>query len=182
MIEKNDSQNSAPGTNLGNHDQAKRKLRKAGWICSSVGLVIMVLGLILLIYSVIMESYGAFFFLFAVIPGFLLLDLGVIFLFFGYMGAINRFMMSQSVPVTKDATNDMLHGTREETAKTVGAVVTEIRKEDKARFCPKCQTANESDAQFCKACGAPLLKTCSKCGQPNDADSVFCSKCGTPLP
>ena len=50
--------------------------------------------------------------------------------------------------------------------------------------CAQCNTPNDSDARFCKACGATMprpLPTCSQCGTVGDADARFCKHCGHAL-
>ncbi|MGH2454352.1 MAG: AAA family ATPase [bacterium] len=47
--------------------------------------------------------------------------------------------------------------------------------------CPRCDTENPSEAQFCMRCGTPLLRRCPVCGAPNPQDAHFCLRCGAPL-
>jgi uncharacterized OB-fold protein len=58
--------------------------------------------------------------------------------------------------------------------------------------CPKCGKKNSTGANFCYACGQPLLKEtelsakagtlpCPNCGQKNLADANYCYACGEPL-
>ncbi len=50
--------------------------------------------------------------------------------------------------------------------------------------CPKCGTANPSNAKFCSACGAKMeipTITCPKCKQPAPMGSKFCPNCGASL-
>lgn len=45
--------------------------------------------------------------------------------------------------------------------------------------CHACGKDNDSDAEFCKKCGANLSdRECGECGTKNDADAAFCKKCG----
>jgi len=48
--------------------------------------------------------------------------------------------------------------------------------------CERCGTQNDSDAVFCKRCGAAIVRslTCT-CGQANHCDADFCKRCGTSL-
>jgi hypothetical protein len=68
-------------------------------------------------------------------------------------------------------------GPRDRKAKKRG----EERREER-RECPKCQTLNRADAEWCKECGgrvAPL--TCAACGSANEPDAKFCIKCAAEL-
>jgi class 3 adenylate cyclase/tetratricopeptide (TPR) repeat protein len=47
--------------------------------------------------------------------------------------------------------------------------------------CPNCQTANETDLQFCTECGTPLALACRSCGHANRPGAKFCGRCGKPL-
>lgn len=49
--------------------------------------------------------------------------------------------------------------------------------------CPKCGTANDTDAIFCMKCGEKLDKPqfCKKCGEKVEYDMMFCPACGTRL-
>lgn len=52
------------------------------------------------------------------------------------------------------------------------------------RPCAQCNAPNDTDARFCKACGAALpkpLPTCSECGTVGDVDARFCKRCGHAL-
>jgi len=47
--------------------------------------------------------------------------------------------------------------------------------------CPKCQSENPVEANFCIECGAPLESCCPKCGAITPAAGKFCKKCGADL-
>jgi transcription elongation factor Elf1 len=74
------------------------------------------------------------------------------------------------------------------------------RERTKAKFsvkgkiilCPNCGKKNSAEANFCYACGEPLLKeikpsakagtiSCPNCGQKNLAEANYCFACGEPL-
>ena len=45
--------------------------------------------------------------------------------------------------------------------------------------CPKCNTAQAQQAQFCNQCGTSLVApSCNKCGTILAAGTKFCSQCG----
>lgn len=47
--------------------------------------------------------------------------------------------------------------------------------------CPRCETANEPDAEFCKSCGKPMRRSCLSCETSNEPDASFCKRCGAAL-
>src|SRR3972149_77190 len=47
--------------------------------------------------------------------------------------------------------------------------------------CPRCDTLNPPEAQFCMRCGTPLVQHCAVCGAENPLDAHFCLRCGAPL-
>ena len=47
--------------------------------------------------------------------------------------------------------------------------------------CPKCQTDNRYDAEFCRHCGLRLSKDCPKCGASNPHQFTYCTQCGQSL-
>lgn len=47
--------------------------------------------------------------------------------------------------------------------------------------CPKCQTDNLYDAEFCRHCGLRLAKDCPKCGATNPHQFLYCTQCGQSL-
>jgi len=44
--------------------------------------------------------------------------------------------------------------------------------------CPKCQTGNRKEAEFCKGCGNKLDVCCPECGNSIQPENRFCDKCG----
>jgi len=47
--------------------------------------------------------------------------------------------------------------------------------------CSRCQRESPSDAEFCPACGARLVRFCTECGNACSSLHRFCTKCGHPL-
>jgi len=47
--------------------------------------------------------------------------------------------------------------------------------------CPKCQTENREDAEFCMKCREKLELVCSQCGRIMPLLAIFCDKCGCSL-
>lgn len=53
---------------------------------------------------------------------------------------------------------------------------------ERRRECPDCKATNETDALFCKGCGARMApQGCPACSTMNEPDALFCKKCGDPL-
>ncbi len=139
-------------------------------------LIIRIVGGVLLLLGVVLTVVGAVDFFSAFgkreIPklfwlmmlGLPLIGIGAGFSFFGFSGAIQSYAAKESVPAVKplvSAASDAL--------------------QNKAISCPHCQTENDGDDKFCKACGKPLVKICDACGKPQDADAKFCGDCGKEL-
>lgn len=165
---------------LEDHKQSRHVFRILGWVFLGIGLLCEGIGLIN--FTAAMQTTEIpNLFMFCWIGGPFLFA-AFLFLSLGYMGAMARYQAGEQAPVAKDTTNYILNGTRDETAKTVAAVVKEVKNDDTpAPICPKCGVKNEAGAKFCDHCGAPLSKICPKCGESNDGDSTFCRKCGAPL-
>jgi ribosomal protein L40E len=165
-------------TNVGYPDQAakRKKLRVAGFISLGIGTTSMAIGIASLFSAMDGGFPNLFFLTFVGMP---FEFVGGVLLMFGYLGAVSRFQAGEAAPVAKDTANYLLDGTREETAKTVGAVAKNVKSS--GPICPKCGTLNEVGASYCDHCGASLNKTCSHCGEKNDPDSTYCRKCGEHL-
>lgn len=59
---------------------------------------------------------------------------------------------------------------------------TKKRASAERRECPSCQTLNQPDAEWCKACGARVAPlSCPACGRSNEPDARFCNKCAAEL-
>lgn len=75
---------------------------------------------------------------------------------YGYLGAWARYVAGEGAPVAKDAFNYLAEGTRPGVRNIAQAVGEGLAAARTARGCPRCQQANDSDARFCKHCGAAL--------------------------
>lgn len=101
---------------------------------------------------------------------------------FAYMGAVARYIASETMPVGKDAANYLVDGTRDsirDVATAIGEGIAAVQTTSTI-ICPRCGDANDAGANFCSQCGAPLAtsRRCSKCGKSNDVDARFCDHCG----
>jgi class 3 adenylate cyclase/tetratricopeptide (TPR) repeat protein len=47
--------------------------------------------------------------------------------------------------------------------------------------CPSCAQDNETGANFCEACAAPLPRTCGRCGHALSPSAKFCPACAHPV-
>jgi len=104
----------------------------------------------------------------------------------GFAGALARYQAQEIAPVGKDTFNYMADGTREGVTTIASAVAEGLRgasSTSSEKACPACATSNDTDARFCKACGAtlPTARICAGCGTSNDEDARFCDSCGKPL-
>src|SRR5204863_8779261 len=94
-----------------------------------------------------------------------------------YLGAGVRYVASEVAPIGKDVTNYMVEGTKgsiRDVATAIGEGFAAANSPHAVR-CQKCGAENETPANFCHECGAPLTKTkrCEKCGDLNDAGARF---------
>ena len=165
-----------------NNGKAKLVLRVVGFVCTGLGFVFIVIGLIDFFGA--MGGFGMPTDFWAFFVGAPLLFVGVSCLMFGYLHAFANYSAGETAPVAKDVTNYMLDGTREEFTKTVAGVTEAVKGEKpigEGPICPNCGTKNEPGALFCDNCGKPLGKKCPACGEVNDADATYCRKCGKRL-
>ncbi len=107
---------------------------------------------------------------------------------FAYMGAVTRYIANEVSPVGTDVINTVARDTKGSLREVAAAISsglrdgTDLPTADPAVACPACNTPNESDAHFCKGCGASLAKRqCSHCGDEAASDARFCDRCGQPL-
>jgi len=104
---------------------------------------------------------------------------------YGFMGAVARYSAQEIAPVSRDTINYVAQGV-EPAVTTVARAIKEGLSENGGSAevrCPACAEMNDSDARFCKDCGAVLCtsRICSKCGKENDAEAKFCDQCGVRL-
>lgn len=159
-----------------NHTKARTTLRIAGAAIMIPALVLIVIGMTDFFSSAASgEKPRLFFLLFIGMP---LLFAGAVCLLFGFMGALQSYAVSQTVPAQRDAAKYMLDGTREEVVKTVRAV-----KDDAAAkmTCPRCGGKYSDGDKFCPECGAPVGSACPSCGAAVPEGAKFCPDCGARL-
>src|SRR5262245_29964620 len=172
------SQHIDPG-----HENSRRPLRIIGPVVAGIGLVFTIIGI------------GSFFAAFGTgqMPGYFwcafvglpLLAVGLGICKFAFLGAVTRYVANEVAPVGKDVVNYMAAGTKDAVRDVAAAVGEGFRAGNAAAetkttlHCPKCRAANDSEAHFCKACGAALrARPCENCGHVNATDARFCVSCG----
>jgi hypothetical protein len=115
-----------------------------------------------------------------------LMAIGLVISKFGFLGAAARYLAGETAPVATDALNYVARGTKDSVREVAGAVAEGLRgggAEAGGVACPHCGHDNDSDANFCDDCGAPMPRSalCPACGRENDADANFCDGCGGAL-
>lgn len=153
---------------LKTNEKTIKKIRIVGFVLASIGLICLIVGMA----NFFNGNTGLFFLNFIGTPIF---GVGLMLICFSYMRKISELTASQTAPVTKDVTNYMLDGTRDEVVKTIKAA------SDKKIICPNCHSENDINARFCSSCGKPLIKKCPHCDELNDLDAKYCKNCGKEL-
>lgn len=154
------------------HESLKKKLKIGGTAVLAVGLVCAIVAFVDFFTSFANPEAGMPKLFFLGFIGMPLIAIGAIMLVFGFRREMGRFVKNESVPVVREAA--------EELTPTIGDVASAVRGDGKTE-CPYCHTANDVNSKFCKSCGKPIAKTCPYCGQTVDGDSAFCKNCGKRL-
>jgi hypothetical protein len=163
------------------HDDVRALLKSVGPAIAAIGLLLTVVGI-----ASFVSSFGTFEpprrFWCAVV-GLPILAVGLTISKFAYLGTIVRYMFGEVAPVSKDATNYIVAGTKDsirDVAAAMGEGFAAAGTLQRLR-CHNCNTDNDLTANFCDNCGAAIVKSrhCDKCGEQNDPDARFCDNCGT---
>ena len=165
------------------HSEMRNTLRVVGPAVVIAGLIFTGIGL-----GSFFSSFGGFEpprYFWCAFVGLPLIALGATICKFAFLGVVSRYMANEVAPVGKDVVNYMAEGTKGAVRDVAAAVGEGLRagapsKEVRVVRCHKCNADNETPANFCKGCGAPLAKTkpCPTCGELNDPDARFCDSCG----
>lgn len=165
------------------HKETRTVLRIVGPAVVGVGLLFIIIGL-----GSFFAAFGTFQpprYFWCAFVGIPLLGVGGAICKFAFMGAVSRYMAGEVAPVGKDVVNYMADGTKDAVRDVAAAIGEGISAaagagEVQVVCCHKCNENNEESANYCKSCGAALLKTkpCAKCGELNDPDARFCDHCG----
>jgi hypothetical protein len=168
------------------HDAVRDLLRVVGPGMVVVGLIFTLVGV-----GSFFSSFGTFSppsYFWCAFVGIPLIGVGAGICKFAFMGAVSRYIADEVAPIGKDVINYMAGETQDAVREVATAMGDGLRgtapaEQGRVAVCPKCHTANEASAHFCKGCGAPLTKSlrCPACGQANDADARFCDHCGRAL-
>jgi ribosomal protein L40E len=166
------------------HAPARDALRAFGPILVAVGLIFTVIGI-----GSFFASFGSFEpprYFWCAFVGLPLLGVGVGITKFAFLGAVTRYVASETAPVAKDTINYVAHGTKDAVREIASAVGEGLRSGGAPAAvlrCAACNAENDADARFCKGCGAVLTKgaPCSSCGEVNAPDARYCDNCGKAL-
>jgi len=165
------------------HTETRSALRVIGPCVLAAGLVFTLIG-----FGSFFASFGSFQppqYFWCAFVGLPLMAVGGAITRFAYLGAVTRYMADEIAPVGKDVINYMADGTKGAVRDLASAVgeglgLKPSAAESPAARCPQCDADNETSANFCKECGAPLAKSriCRACGHANAPDAQFCDHCG----
>jgi ribosomal protein L40E len=170
----NDEEKLNPG-----HSTTRDILRVVGPLLGAVGLIFTIAGIVSFF-----ASFGTFEpprYFWCAFVGLPLVALGVGITRYAFMGRMFRYVAGETAPVAKDTFNYLAEGTQPGVRAMATAVGEVLRGSGSELLCAKCGQANDSDARFCRKCGANLGTTCPSCGHRNDAAATFCDACGKPL-
>jgi hypothetical protein len=163
-----------------NHTAARGVLRVVGPALALVGLAFVVIG------------FGSFFaafgshdgpprYFWCAFVGMPLMGVGLIISKFAFLGRIGRYVAGETAPVAKDAFNYLAEGTQQGVRDVAAAVGEGLRGSLPTARCRACGKTNDTDARFCRDCGAILAANCPGCGHANAPEAKFCDDCGKPL-
>lgn len=150
---------------LDEHPQARKRLKTAGFICTPIGAICIIIALIDFFICINKMTQPRLFFLFFIgIPA---LGIGLICLMLGFM----REMANYSVNETAEARR-----------KNIRIIKDEVKDfMDDSIYCPKCNCANKKGSKFCQQCGSLLESLCPKCGGKIESGAIYCPHCGEKL-
>lgn len=155
------------------HERTKRILKIVGPIVAAAGLILAVVGFVSFFSSFGGDGMPSLFWCaFVGMPVFVI-GLGITFT--AFRREIATYHKNESAPVVNEFAEDI-----KPAVQSVASAVRETAAAQDA-ICPNCGEKNDTDAKFCKNCGAALRKVCPDCGEQNDADAKFCKSCGKSL-
>lgn len=162
------------------HDSKRRFLRIAGVSLLTLGIILLIIGLVDFFSA--FGSFGGpkyFWINFIALP---LIFVGASMTSMGYMGAMARYTAQENAPVASDTFNYLAEETKGG-IRTMARAVKEGMEDKGTVICPNCHKDNPLNAAFCNGCGASLTReiACPQCGWKNPAGSRFCNGCGQSL-
>lgn len=170
------------------HAAMRGRLRTIGPVVAGLGLALTIVGV-----GDFFMSFGDFSppkYFWCAFVGLPLLGVGVTLCKVGYLGAMTRYVANETAPVAVDVTNYVANATKGATRTQAQAFGEGLRAglggapiAAAALACGACKAANDADANFCRACGAPMAAAaaCRHCGEPGAPGARFCDHCGKPL-
>ena len=166
------------------HRDRRALIRVLGIAFVVVGLLFMAVGLISFFSA--FGGGGTPKYFWCCFVGMPFLAIGMALCKFAFLGAMIRFMASETAPVGVDTVNYMAAGTKDavrDVAEAIGeGLSTSLGDQTSELRCHECNAENDVDASFCNQCGASFKdSSCPSCHQQNDADAKFCDNCGTQL-
>ncbi|MFN0053433.1 MAG: zinc ribbon domain-containing protein [Planctomycetales bacterium] len=170
----NDEEKLNPG-----HLGTRGVLRIVGPFVAGIGLLFTIAGI-----GSFFASFGTFEppqYFWCAFVGLPLIALGVGISKYAFMGRIFRYVAGETAPVAKDTFNYIAEGTQQGVRAMATAVGEGLRIRGSELQCAKCGQSNDTDAKFCRKCGASLDTTCPSCAHLNDAGASYCEACGKPI-
>jgi hypothetical protein len=166
------------------HAHHRAGLRAIGMLLTIAGGALVAIGLISFFGVFSSQRSGPPQYFWCAMVGMPVLGIGVAMLKMGYVGAVARYVASETTPVAGDAIHDLAHDTRDAvrgTARAIAAGVGDAR--DAGTTCRECGAPLAEHARFCDQCGArrDAPASCRGCGHANAANARFCAGCGAVL-
>jgi hypothetical protein len=165
------------------HPHHRAGLRTLGALLAIAGGVLTAIGLVSF-FGAFSQGGGAPQYFWCAFLGLPLLAIGVGMLKMGYLGAVARYVATETTPVAADGVHDLAHGTRDAVRGTAGAIAAGLADARRAgSSCRACGEPSTAGARFCSQCGAEQGATaaCSACGQTHAAGARYCAACGAPV-
>ena len=154
------------------HLKNKKTLKIIGFITLIPGIILSIVGFVSFVIGFMNMTMPPLFFL--TIVGFPLIGIGSSWLSFAYRKEVNTYLKNESIPVVKEAYQDIKPEFKD--------LVDTIKGNDKDVItCSRCGAQNDSNNKFCNQCGNSLTVSCPLCHTTIEKDSKYCPHCGTKL-
>ncbi len=166
------------------HGRKRAALRGVGILLCVIGGIFLAVGL-MDFFSAFGNSEGPPRLFWCAFVGMILLGIGISLAKLGFIGAVARYQAGEIAPVATDTFNAVAEGAGEGIATVARAIKKGLScgfEAEAGVACPACGEENDTDARFCKSCGAALAKLCPACKAENVPEARFCDKCGSELP
>jgi len=161
------------------HATIRGVLRITGPVVVVIGLIFTITGMVSFFASIgTFEPPRYFWCAFVGLP---LVAFGVGITQYAFMGRMFRYVAGETAPVAKDTFNYLAKGTQQGVRTMARAVGEGLQSSSTELQCVKCGQTNNTDARFCRKCGATLGMTCPSCGRLSAPGTSFCDACGKEL-